>query len=797
MRDELAALPDATTRGSWCRAAGIDLMRGEPVALSGTAREQWVDAFDPWTPALGPDAREWFGLAGARYLALGARFGAARARLEALARQRPDGRYEFERATLLVDCLLQLDQLAEARQRVAQEPAAANRSQRINWLAQKARVDTALGCLDLAALGSREAQHLAADMPLADPTRFNTLLTHLDLLTAREQFDEALAAIAELRAADAVAGTTLTAPHLHALAKHGAAALFHLAHRQRDRLPEAAAELARLEQDPATSPVDRQQLRIQRADAALLADDPGLARTLLTDLDRADLPPRVLRMLVPVEARLALVRGESAADLNDHRQRLQKLLDTMIGNWTAVADQTDSTGFLRLAERLRVVGELTAIATAVDGPAAGLAVALQAQRCTTLSRRRQVGATTVAAIQRDLLSAVDGALVFVPCWQASFTFAIDGAGVHAAPLAQTPRLRQLLDDFRVELAALDTIRSDDDPQLARTRGLSRELAGLLLPPAIQERMRAWRTVAVSGAGLLRGLPVECLELPDGALLGERFAVTTITSLPLAVELARDAAAHPRSANPRVHLFATLTPDPEFAARNNIAAADAEPTEALQHLADRAGAHAAVRLGAAATVSGWRQACQQDRADLAVLLAHGEQPTAASPPALGMTPDPQHTDGLLTPDLVHGLPQPTIVVLSACYGSRGPSRTGDDELAATLAGAFVRAGSTAVVSSAAPLRLSLHAAIAGSLLEELAAGTPIAVALQRARTSAASDRLGAYRAGQIHVFGWGGAAIAAERTTPRWPWALVGLVLLVGGALTLRHRRRRRAMVAAR
>jgi hypothetical protein len=119
--------------------------------------------------------------------------------------------------------------------------------------------------------------------------------------------------------------------------------------------------------------------------------------------------------------------------------------------------------------------------------------------------------------------------------------------------------------------------------------------------------------------------------------------------------------------------------------------------------------------------------------------------------------------------------------------------GDDDVAESLAGAFLFAGADAVIASPAPLRLSMHLEVGAELAASLAAGCDAAEALRRARIAAAAgDRAQAYRAAQIGLVGWGAEPLVAAASGSFAAWVLgvaVALaVLAVIGAGRVGRRR---------
>ena len=101
------------------------------------------------------------------------------------------------------------------------------------------------------------------------------------------------------------------------------------------------------------------ELRSQRYDAArsLLAQATGGA------------PSRRGRWLsAPIACELARRTGADRATLEQHEATLRNVLQEMIAEWREVDWERESTGFLRLGSRLRIVGELVGVTMALHGP---------------------------------------------------------------------------------------------------------------------------------------------------------------------------------------------------------------------------------------------------------------------------------------------------------------------------------------------------------------------------------------------------------------------------------------------
>jgi hypothetical protein len=116
--------------------------------------------------------------------------------------------------------------------------------------------------------------------------------------------------------------------------------------------------------------------------------------------------------------------------------------------------------------------------------------------------------------------------------------------------------------------------------------------------------------------------------------------------------------------------------------------------------------------------------------------------------------------------------------------------GDDDVAESLAGAFLGAGADAVVASPAPLRLGMHLAASAAVVQSVRAGIDAAEALRLARVQlAAGGQVERYRAAQLEVTGLGALALAPPRPAGGIPWGLAAGVAAVAVLLGVSWRRR--------
>ncbi len=783
-------------------ALGPQLFAGNPKCLRGAQRRHCVEAQLPVLAACAMSESglvAWFAFQAASYLVAGSDFTGAEAALDAIEALVPQTTaFAFERREWRIACLTEL-RLAEA-DRLCELAEATDMSprQRARVLGQRGSVNIMLGRLDLASRSLARASELLAGIPavpvdeheMASIVQFDVQLRQLDLLAAREQYEDITAAIRRLVEQRGRAQRPLSPDQLMEVETHAVAAAYHVTQHQPARTDAAVLAIEQLLATPKLPPRNAEMATIWLADmelrrGRLVAAQAALQRVAVVSASR-----RSRWLWSAIACELARRSGAPTPTLLQHELQLRDILGEMMAEWRQVAWERETTGFLRLGARLRVVAELIAVTTAVHGPEQALADVLAVQCCTTVSRARGAVPLSLAELREQLLPEGHGALVFVPAWNESHVFAFDRRGFVHEVLPRASELRGQAQDLRQELQALDAMNSTA-PDLGAVRRASRDLANSLLPAAVRDILATWQNVTITGGSLLGNPCFECLEWHPDTLLGERFGIASTASLPLLAALRRTTAGPAAAGTLSARLYATLAPAAEFAARNGIAAGGALTGSRWERLAAGLPDDAERCVGPAATLGAWLLGCQARR-DLTVLLGHGEQPFDDSPPAIGMTPDDVHPDGLLTPARITATAQHGLVVVAACLAARGPGRMGDDDVAATLAGAFLFAGAQAVIASPAPLRLSMHLDVAAELVAALDAGCDVAQALRRARVAAAAgDRAQAYRAAQIGLVGWGAAPLVVAPPRPFSTWFLVAVVAISTALLVLVGRSSRR------
>lgn len=440
-----------------------------------------------------------------------------------------------------------------------------------------------------------------------------------------------------------------------------------------------------------------------------------------------------------VEALAArLVREQPAADGERDAQleRVRQCFDGLVDDWRRAPLREDGISFLASRARRTLVGELLAL-TLLPGDAAAkegaVAELLRLQQLGSSAREQAVPAASAADVRDVLLGARDGVLMWQVSEAQTHVFALDRAGiVHAVQ----PGRHVAIPALEALAGALARVGVDGEDQAAlgaELHELARAAGDVFLPAEIAARAATWQHVLVVDHGLPAGIPLECLAIaahPDD-LLGERWAIATLSSLPIGVHWQRTRYRQTPRATARLQLVTSLFGDesrpagqraPEFPRER--AAAFGAAYASREVLRDREATPARVRGLAAATV--WH------------FVAHGaEDRERTRRSGLALTPDdPPSGRGFFGSAEVEARAWSGLVILSACGVGRPMKRVGEESYLATLGGSFLRAGAHTVIQSAAELPFVPHLELCQRLHVGLGAGRSPAMALRDAR---AADR----------------------------------------------------------
>lgn len=764
-------------RSGYLRRLGAALRASPAEVLPGPARRRLIEAHYELLRAHGaaePPLVEWFATRAADFCAAGLDHEGALAVLADVAAMAANSRqFELQRRLQEVDYRIACQQLSAADALCAEIlTTATTPAMRADVLARRGSIDVMLGRLDVAGARLDVVAGLLTECDaVGEDTRSRRFLLtcrRLDLLTAREQFEAVRPQIRRFEREWSERGQPLEAEQRLQLELHALAADYHATQHVAELVAPTIGGLEALLAASSTSADVRALASLWLADLELRRGRTSHAEAHLAVAERV--PTRGHRWLsAAVRSELARANGADVEQLRRHEGDLRSILREMIREWQMVSWERESTGFLRLAARLRTLAELVAVTSRLHGPEAALQDVLDVQACTGLSRTRNATTMPFARLRERVLRSDHGALVFVPAWNGSHVFAFDRARCVHAVLPRASELRRHTAAVREELRALD----HDEVPAATVAALDRrcaDLATVLLPGPVRALMANWTHLTITGGSLLGAPAFGCLPWDERTLLGERFALATVGSLPLLARLQQDAPA-PAEELPCC-VLATLLPGSEFADRNGIRERMPLAGDRWQQLRTALPPGASLHVDGAATVTAFDAAVAVRSPRLSVLLAHGEQPLVDRVPALGLAPDALHPDGALTPARIVACRLRGLVLLAACHASRGPLRMGDDDVAESLAGACFAAGADAVVASPAPLRLSLHLVASASLVQDVRNGVDAAEALRRARRCVGGDDpVERYRAGQLELTGLGALVLVSKRSSSQVAWWL--------------------------
>lgn len=441
------------------------------------------------------------------------------------------------------------------------------------------------------------------------------------------------------------------------------------------------------------------------------------------------------------------------ADLIAQRARLDDALTAMLHAWELAPYGRTGVGFLRLMYRREVVTELVALTALCDGERAAAHVAvdslLRLQHMTTLARSGKVPRVTLEDVRATFVRPGHGVLFVLPETRRSLAVFV-GSG--------EPRRFELPSSWQIDAAAREALARLDQMGFAADRAAAaaaafaalRTLGETLLTPELRTILADLDGLTIADHGTLHGLPWECLVHGE-QLLGERWAINTLTSLPFGVDAHRSRY-HPRDKSHLcTHFIATLLHGKELGI---------ERDSASRELAD--GEWRALRAPyppplVLANAEATRTAVSTlpPIADITHFLGHGARDRDGRAPGLALTPEADN-DGYLGSRDVEQRAWRGLVILSACSTGKTRRRVGDDAVTSTLGGAFLRAGAHTVIQSPAALHLATHVELMRRVHTRLVRGLSPAQALcatraELARTLDLYDRL---EHAQVQVMGLG-------------------------------------------
>jgi len=555
--------------------------------------------------------------------------------------------------------------------------------------------------------------------------------------------------------------------------------------------------------DPAAQSLAQRWLRDAIAAPALAPDELALAQLLRVThrLDQREFVG-VASELDAIEANLALgspaelderrlalttlrlryqrLRGAEHSELAKAQAALRLTWHRYVERWQEQPVSRFGEGPLYFGDCRRAFVELLATELLLAPAETAALEILQeiALASTAGSMARQLGLLPpdVSALRDHLCRDRTGILIYIAGHDSSLVVALSATTCQAVLLPHgAARIDASRRQFLLALAAAR--QGDEETAFQAAAG---ELAGYLLPAAVQALLVDWRAVAIVGMESLGYLPFELLPLADGEPLGCRFACSYLPSLAVGVWLAEQRPALSQARPPRLRLAAC--------AETTLPASASEATTALpltdddlsQFLAASRGTTIEVLRGTAVT----RQSLFAAPAPIDVLqiLAHGVRDELRADPQGILLGD---GEVLFAPEL-EADKVPRYVVFGVCQAGRGRLRRGDDGRH-LLSAAALLGGARGVVLPMLDVgyrnTLAFSHALHFALWQQDA---DLATALQQTR-QAAHRRGGAQRfeAFLFHLVGLSSAQdLRGHRLEDRnWPhaipWSLAALLGLAG------------------
>lgn len=494
--------------------------------------------------------------------------------------------------------------------------------------------------------------------------------------------------------------------------------------------------------------VDLARVRLAGGDAAGAADalEDGLAEL---ERWRAGLPVEQLR-----RSAFALTRGFSEGTEGP----------ASVVAALAAAGQVERA--LALAERQRARGLLENVLrsdalTLAGEPASAELLGRVSEPLTAAGIRRALPATTAGVL---VVTGVDG--------EPSTAFVLTRDTTVAVPLPPADRLEPALDRFVSGLRAGTWLEGPAD-----------ELGQAVAEPLMAALHPAITTVVWVPDGPLHALPLDALPLRDGGRVLDRLAVARVPSLSVMVALLGRSPV----GGGRVVAFA----DPGGTAEVPLAMRAAFDLEALPALpgAVREASRVA-RRGRPGELLRGGEATEQAVRGLAAapvgtihLATHAiVDPDSPARTALVLAAGGGE-DGLLTPGELARLGiRADLVVLSACSTAGGTTLRGEgvQGLVAPLLGGGVRVA----VATGWDIPDRMPAPLMEAFYEELAAGTPVAEALRRAKRAALEAGASPATWAAFQVIGDPGVVAEVAPTPLLRPRGVTAGLMLAAGAVLL-------------
>jgi tetratricopeptide (TPR) repeat protein len=393
------------------------------------------------------------------------------------------------------------------------------------------------------------------------------------------------------------------------------------------------------------------------------------------------------------------------------------------------------------------------------------------------ARRQVLARTPTTAVAPSVLSDTAGRRL-LPESTAVLAF-VTGQGVEPTTVFVVSRDRVAaasadpVDDHTLDIDRFTGLVAAGDaaPELAR------RLGDAFLRPALDLVPKNVRRLVVIPDGPLHRLPFDALEMRDGHLVLERFAITLAPSASVA---AIWWAHPPRAPAPRLIAFG----DPvgiTLSGANGDSTPPRLPAAAVEARAiARFAQHADVFIGKDASEAALRHA---NLANVGVLhfATHADvDEWSLMRSALLLAPGDGEDGRLAVDELVRMRVGANLVVLSACSSAGGTVLAGEGLQGLTAP--FLEAGASSVVATLWQIGDRNAAQFIGLLYEELATGVPVGDALHRAKLRARAANMSPAVWSAFTITG-DGRVRTALRPSPALPfaWLAIGLLVLGGAA----------------
>lgn len=491
---------------------------------------------------------------------------------------------------------------------------------------------------------------------------------------------------------------------------------------------EPARELfAALVESASLSQVERMEARLQRALLELRAGNLPAARAELYHSGDDPLTPLQKVRWATTRAMWERMRGATREELIRARDSLELAQEEFFRLWEETPILDSGIGFLQYDIRRSTLGERITLDTAIDGALAGaergVALLLRAQTLGTLSRQWKLAVPTLQEVRERLIPEHGGLLMLLPAPFGSHLFVIDDRELRHHALAPSARLETAL-----QRHARAIIARPNEKALSEWRSASEALAAELLPAEVQAQLLRWKSVGLIGFDSFGFAPLEALEIPNLGVLGDRWAVHTLPSAPVGIELAKRAG-RPQTA-PRRMLLAPRIPEQISARWSGLVPIPWGAAQTQELRAALGSTPWELVLDKEATRERFFAPCTE-----LVVLTHGVEALERDQPAglvLADSPQPVFYE-----DIVAWKSAPELVLLAACGTRRGAVRRGDEGLN-HIGGAFHVAGVPTVIASAADLDYDSTRELLLEFCRARSKGAAISEALRRARVKLAGD-----------------------------------------------------------